>query len=45
MKDESEINDSQGPFEPVAIIGMSCIFPDSENIEDFGRIYFQTYFI
>ena len=37
MKDESEINDSQGPFEPVAIIGMSCIFPDSENIDHFWQ--------
>ena len=30
-----DIEDSQGPFEPIAIIGMSCIFPDSENIEKF----------
>ena len=37
MKDESEINDSQGPFEPVAIIGMSCIFPDSEYIDHFWQ--------
>ena len=37
MKDESKINDSQGPFEPVAIIGMSCIFPDSENIDHFWQ--------
>ena len=35
MGDVSEIDDSQGPFEPIAIIGMSCIFPDSENIEKF----------
>lgn len=35
MEENSQLNDSQGPFEPIAIIGMSCIFPDSKNIEEF----------
>lgn len=27
----------QGPFEPIAIIGMSCILPDSPNIDEFWK--------
>ena len=26
---------AQGPFEPIAVIGMGCIMPDAENIEQF----------
>ena len=27
----------QGPFEPIAIIGMSCILPDSPNIDELWK--------
>ena len=37
MDNNSEDNDSQGPFEPIAIIGMSCILPDSPNIEELWK--------
>ena len=26
---------AQGPFEPIAIIGMGCLMPDAENIAQF----------
>ncbi len=37
MNKESEMNESQGPFEPIAIIGMSCLLPDSSNIDEFWK--------
>ncbi len=33
MENTPEIDDDQGPFEPIAIIGMSCLLPDSPDID------------
>jgi len=37
METDSELTDSQGPFEPIAIIGMSCILPDSPNVDEYWK--------
>ena len=37
METKSEDDESQGPFEPIAIIGMSCILPDSPNIDELWK--------
>ena len=31
------MENEQGPFEPIAIIGMSCLLPDSPNIDEFWK--------
>ena len=36
--DSSTLNGiEQGPFEPIAIVGLSCILPDSPDIETFWQ--------
>ena len=30
-----ENDHEQGPFEPIAIVGRSCLFPDAPNLEAF----------
>ena len=37
MSTDLETDDFQGPFEPIAIIGMSCLLPDSSNIDEFWK--------
>ncbi|MAT48924.1 MAG: hypothetical protein CMA27_03740 [Euryarchaeota archaeon] len=37
MEKKSEDDESQGPFEPIAIIGMSCILPDSPNVDELWK--------
>ena len=38
-----QIASEQGPFEPIAIVGMSCILPDSPDIESFWKNVLQAH--
>ena len=38
-----QIASEQGPFEPIAVVGMSCILPDSPDIESFWKNVLQAH--